>query len=283
MEPEIILASGQRLKLQKVMLYPQKEVTEIAALKIAAAKAMGGRRPVLGAVGTPSWEFVGAALATAAASGLLASAIEKQAADAIQQAQIKSVALANIGRFFPAEELTNAHVPNPQAWIATLVESESRIDLSGMPGWKVQTILEANNQTKQNIAEQDGKRFVLVPIRTQYVHNGDEFVSVETDLGFMSLRWSHVVAYFPVQSEIAKRPTPSPEKRPAPPLEEPTAVSFREGRFPKGTTLYDASGVNVALLPDGSIMTACEKVFPSAVQYRVETKDSSHWRVIKEY
>jgi hypothetical protein len=33
MEPEIILASGQRLKLQKVMLYPQKEVTEIAALK----------------------------------------------------------------------------------------------------------------------------------------------------------------------------------------------------------------------------------------------------------
>ena len=64
--------------------------------------------------------------------------------------------------------------------------------------------------------------------RRRLVHNGDEFVNVETDLGAISIRWSQVAAYFPPQQSsetLIAPPEQSPDK-----LTEPRRLSTGWGQ-----------------------------------------------------
>jgi len=117
----------------------------------------------------------------------------------------------------------------------------------------------------------------------RHVHNGDEFVNVEIELGAMSIRWDQVAAYFPPQQSSEKlliAPTESPDKPTQPrqlwtgwgqlagtdvasgdescqadfiPPKGPSAN--RPETLPVGTTIYDAGGVRLAVLPDRSVLT----------------------------
>jgi hypothetical protein len=115
----------------------------------------------------------------------------------------------------------------------------------------------------------------------RHVHNGDEFVNVETELGAMSIRWDQVAAYFPPQQSSEKlliAPTESPDKLTQPrqlwtgwgqlagtdvasgdcqadfiPPKGPSVN--RPETLPVGTTIQDAGGVRLAVLPDGSVLT----------------------------
>jgi hypothetical protein len=47
-----------------------------------------------------------------------------------------------------------------------------------------------------------------ITLPSRYIHDGDEFVRVKTDLGVMCVRWSYVVGYFPASSAPAADPAP---------------------------------------------------------------------------
>jgi hypothetical protein len=92
--------------------------------------------------------------------------------------------------YFEADQfLKNANSPHPQTWYAF---GESSIDVSNL-GWLERgDLLRKHNKSKHDII--DG----TLKVRARYVHDGDEFVHVETDEGRMSISWKqHVVAYYP--------------------------------------------------------------------------------------
>ena len=108
-------------------------------------------------------------------------------------------------------------------------------------------------------------------------------MNVEIELGAMSIRWDQVAAYFPPQQSSEKlliAPTESPDKPTQPRQlwtgwgqlagtdvasgDESGQVGFippkgpsvnRPETLPVGTTIYDAGGVRLAVLPDRSVLT----------------------------
>ena len=90
--------------------------------------------------------------------------------DGVQEAA-KLRAQAASGVFVDFAQVTNNQSPHPSVWSAP-VECKKR--------WE------------------NGSEW------RRHVHNGDEFVNVETELGAMSIRWDQVAAYFPPQQSSEK-------------------------------------------------------------------------------
>jgi hypothetical protein len=281
--PVIFLTSGQKLTLLKVMLYDEDAVQEVAKLRTQAAKSLGGGGSLgVGVIGSPSWTLLGEAAAISIISGLLSSVSQKQAVEMLQTAQRKSEAVAKSGVLVDFAQVTNSHSPHPSVWSAS-------VEIRNMDGL--------------------GRR--------GYVHNGDEFVNVETDLGAISIRWGQVSGYFPPQQSPDKRieqPQQSPEKLIVPrswtgtgwgqlagtdaassvesgqaDLIPPKAPSVNDPEtLPVGTTIYDAAGVRLAVLPDRSVLARSadgsrDISYPSVEVYRSERKDREHWNAIIKY
>lgn len=246
--PVVFLSGGQKLTLIKVMLYDEDAVQEVAKLRAQAAKSFGGGSLGVGVLGSPSWTLLGEAAALSIVSGLLSGASQKQAAETLRVAQIKSETVAKSGIFFDFAKVTNSHSPHPSVWYV------------------------------------DG-------LRRRHVHNGDEFVNVETDTGVVNIRWGQVAAYFSPQRSPDEliEPIHTNFIQPKPvPWAKATVASTRPLQdsedFPVGTTIYDASGVRLAVLPDHSVLVAnTDRSYPSVEAYRNETKDRSRWDVITRY
>ena len=230
--PVVFLTSGQKLTLHKVMLYDEDGVQEIAKLRAQAAKSLGGGSLGVGVIGSPGWTLL----------------------ETLQTAQRKSETAAKSGIFVAFAKVTDSHSPHPSVWSASVEFKKSWDHGSG---------------------------------RRRLVHNGDEFVNVETNLGAMSIRWDQVAAYFPPQQSSEKlliAPTESPDKLTQPRqlwtgwgqlagtdvaasgdesgqaglhsaerTKEPSVN--RPETLPVGTTIQDAGGVRLAVLPDGSVLT----------------------------
>jgi hypothetical protein len=57
--------------------------------------------------------------------------------------------------------------------------------------------LKKYNLSKDHVVYAEGRSFVTAEVETRYIHDADEFVTVDTEFGTMSLRWGHVVGYVP--------------------------------------------------------------------------------------
>jgi hypothetical protein len=278
--PLACLASGQTLKLLKVMLYDQEGVQEVATLRANAAKSLGGGSLGVGVIGSPSWTLFGEAAAISIVGGFLSSVLQKQAVEMLQTAQTKSEAVAKSGVFVDFAQVTNSHIPHPRVWCAT-VEIERRVETRS----DIRNQFMSNLHTKRDAVEQNRSQVQLVKERRRLIHNGDEFVNVETDSGAMSIRWSQVAAYFPPQHprpETLLNPIQTDHIEPS-----PQTVKDPES-FPAGTTIYDARGVQLAVLPDHSVLVrgadhSSNILYPSVEAYRSETNDRDHWNVITKY
>lgn len=146
------------------------------------------------------WGLVGGAVAVSVVGGFLSSALGHQAAAMLQSAQAKSEQLAKSARSFDVSYLANAHVPHPQAWAVVARAVERQIDVSQLATTARDELLKKYGKTNRDIINGGLK----VDWQQRFIHNGDEFVNVETDVGMMSIRWSHVVAYFPPQPEATR-------------------------------------------------------------------------------
>jgi hypothetical protein len=94
--------------------------------------------------------------------------------------------------------VSEANVPNPQSWWATAT-APRRFDVTKWGRHDRDQLLNKHKKTKADIVHQDGRDILPVQTVQRFIHNGDEFVTVATDVGIVSVRWSSVVAYFPAQ------------------------------------------------------------------------------------
>jgi hypothetical protein len=63
-------------------------------------------------------------------------------------------------------------------------------------------------------------------------------------------------------------------------------ASFGDASFPPGTIVYDAKGVQVAILPDKSVLADLpggEARFNSAIEYREYASDKDQWTQLRKY
>jgi hypothetical protein len=191
--PVVVLASGQMLKLRKIMLYDEDAVLAVAALRAHAAKGLGSTGGSgLGILGTPSFEFAAEAVGLMLVSGLFASAVQKTAMEFLKMAQERHEWLSDHGVYFESNLIRNAHVPRPGAWSALGPTTERQIPIERLSKIEQDALLRKYNKSTRDLT--NGKlQFTAQP---RYVHNGDDFIFVATDIGNMSVRWSHVAAYW---------------------------------------------------------------------------------------
>lgn len=197
--PVVVITSGQTLKISRVKIYEAAKLQDIALLKASAAKNLGEISTGIGFWGSPAWALGGAA-ALGMIEGILSNAARKQGIELLRTAQAKFHELANGALYFDAAKLANSHVPSPHAWSA-IGTATRYIDLSQLNWLSRESLMRQHNKDESDVENVYGLPCIIVrePGR-QYIHDGDEFVNVETNIGTINIRWSHVVAYFPPQA-----------------------------------------------------------------------------------
>ncbi len=194
--PVVVLTSGQMLKLQQVMLYKEDDVFLVSSLRAHAAKGFGpGGLANIGILGTPSLEFAAEVAGMMLLGGVIANAAYKTAVEFLQRARQQHDLISEQGIFFTDRHIGNMHKPDPAAWYALLEESEYEVDFAPLWKFERELLLQKHGKTARDIA--NGK--LKLRGRRRYVHNGDEFIGVVTDVGQMSVRWSQIAAYRPAQ------------------------------------------------------------------------------------
>ena len=192
----ILLASGQTLRMRAVVLFAQERLSEIAVLRAEAAQKMGGISSGIGFIGSPEW-VLGASAVTSLISGALSASARKQGIEMLNLAAAKSLDLVNAGTYFPIAKLANHHLPYPALWCAETVADEV-VQLWSLSRSAIADLLRQHNKTKADI---HGDQITL-PVKRLHFHNGEEFVSMETDIGPMNIRWSNVIGYSFPKREI---------------------------------------------------------------------------------
>ena len=195
----ILLASGQTLRMRSVMLFEQNRLNEINLLRAEAAQKMGGISSGIGFIGSPEW-VLGASAVTSLISGALSASARKQGIEMLNTASAKSLDLVNSGTYFSVADLANHHLPYPGLWCAEEISTEV-VRTWNLSRGTIAELLKQHGKTKADIQNDQ----ITLPVTRRYVHNGEEFVSVETDIGPMNIRWSNVIGYAFPKRETALR------------------------------------------------------------------------------
>jgi hypothetical protein len=114
----------------------------------------------------------------------------KDGLEMLNTAATKSLELANDGCYFPLEQLNNYHLPYPALWSAETVSTEI-VQAWRLSKQALDELLKENNLTRADVG---GDQMTLA-VKRQYVHNGEDFLNVETDIGPMNIRWESVIGY----------------------------------------------------------------------------------------
>ncbi len=195
--PAVVLASGQMLKLRKIMLYDEDAVLAAAALRTHAARGLGSSAGIgVGIIGTPGVEFAVEAAGLMLVSGLFAGAVQRTALEFLKMAQERYDQLSEHGIYVPSDHIRNVHMPKPGAWSALGAATERLIPIGQLSKVEQDALLHKYNKSSRDLSNGNLK----VMGKPRYVHHGDDFVFVATDVGNMSVRWSQVAAYRPIQA-----------------------------------------------------------------------------------
>lgn len=197
----VLLVSGHMLKIAGVMLYPLDALMQIASIRAEAAGKMGGVSTGIGFVGSPGWA-IGAGAALGLLEGAMSNAARKEAVTMLKHAAQMEQTVLDQGLLFRVGEIAGIKRPIPAAWTATTrVEYSAPIQHMGQR--QRREFLVSNNRTESDVA--NGAVKLSRPIG--FAHTGEDFLTVDTDIGLLDIRWSSVVTYVaPSQS-----PPPLPE------------------------------------------------------------------------
>jgi hypothetical protein len=189
---QLVLLSGQILKVRGIELYPAEELAKIAAMRAEAMQKLGGVSTGVGFIGSPGW-VIGASAALGFLESALSDSIKKAALRQLAQAEELSATARSLGQLFQIKSIKQIERPNPGSWTAHTVESKRVLHKVTLFG-------------KENYRDID--------ITTTFVHNGDDFLGVETENSFVNVRWSSVVGYvapsLPDKAEQSPPPLPLP-------------------------------------------------------------------------
>lgn len=187
--PLIALTSGQTLKIERVMLYEQERVEELAVLRAKSIKSLGGPSGAVGFAGSP--EFVlGGVVAAGVLAAVVGPAMKEKGEAQLAELNAKYLKLLTEGRFFNALDVVNISIPDPKAWHAIETYTERIMFNNQTPMQKRHARFGIEIPT-EDVRETARER--------RYVQLTDDFVTMGTNLGTMHVRWSTVGAYFPIQ------------------------------------------------------------------------------------
>jgi hypothetical protein len=160
---EIELNSGTKLKIKAIRLYDEIELAQINSKRAEASKKLQGVSTGLGSFGSIEWVLAASAVVGAVESVLSAGA-SSAGISLLREAVQAERRLRGQGILFPVNKIL--YIENPT------------------PGfWRAQT--------------------AIAKITKAFVHNGDEFIVVQTDDDSVSLiRWSTVQRYAYSKSAI---------------------------------------------------------------------------------
>ncbi|QDM16833.1 hypothetical protein [Tardiphaga sp. vice278] len=151
----ILLTSGHLVKVRGIRLFPVDMLADIGRLRAIAGTKLGGVSSGIGFIGSPGWA-IGGGIAVGLLERAIASSAKKEGLTILKDAERKSIVMLQNGVTFPVCDIDNIDHPVPNMWSANGVQ---------------------------------------VSAAASYVHDGGEFVSVETDVGDLKIRWQHVVSY----------------------------------------------------------------------------------------
>jgi len=223
--------------MRAVLLYEANKIAEIAALKARATEKLRGFSTGIGFWGSPGWALGGAAV-LGLVEGLISGGAQREGLQLLRTAAAKFRQLPQSAVFFPSDQIWNVESPYPESWSAIRKIEKHEDDRT----WFARTF-----------SSDDYKKW--------YVHNGDDFINIQTDGGVVCVRWSHVASYVPPlrqkaepARQLAAPPNmaTNPPQRPPPP--PPSDVRLRGVPLPNPGE-YDGQlrGIPYKNMPDGSL------------------------------
>ncbi|HAO78014.1 MAG TPA: hypothetical protein DCQ92_03360 [Verrucomicrobia subdivision 3 bacterium] len=161
---EIRLTSGTELKIKAIRFFNLQTLTIIDAKKMEAREKNQGVSTGLGSFGSLGW-VLASSVVIGAVEGVLSSGAAAQGANLQVEASRMETALLNEGVFLPVGMVKNIEHPFPEKWIAQGSKKDLRKGMDKL-------------------------------VATIFAHDGNDFVTVQTDDGSVrSIRWSTVESY----------------------------------------------------------------------------------------
>jgi hypothetical protein len=180
---EIRLNSGAELKIKAVLLYDEIALAKVNSKKAEAMKLFKGVSTGIGAWGSIEWVLAASAVIGAAEAAMSAGASSAGARlfeEAIQAEQ----KLRKEGVFIPLGKIQYIESPLFSLWryvFTKNMEVEVPVPFEGI--------------FSKSSREGEWKKQIKT-VHSAFVHNGDEFIIVQTDDGSTcSIRWSAVERY----------------------------------------------------------------------------------------
>jgi hypothetical protein len=169
---EIRLNSGVEIKIKAVRLYDEIALAQLNAKKAEAAKMFQGVSTGLGSIGSIEW-VAAASVVIGAAEAALSAGASSAGARLLEEVIRAERKLRREGVFSSIDKIQYIENPIPGLWRVP-GKKDIQVEVKAFLGPKIET--------------------KTVP--SAFVHNGDEFVVVQTDDGSnCSLRWSSVERY----------------------------------------------------------------------------------------
>ncbi|RXH41313.1 hypothetical protein [Bradyrhizobium zhanjiangense] len=185
----LLLASGHILKVAGVLLYPAGSLAEIATIRAQAAEKLGGVSTGIGFIGSPGWA-IGAGAALGLLEGAMTSAARKDAVLLLQRAREMEQSVLAAGLLFRVGEINGIARPTPAGWTAT-VYVDDRVYLKPLDRRQRAQLLSKHRKTEADVIDHT----IVLSKSVMFASNGDDFLTVDTDIGVMDVRWSSVVSY----------------------------------------------------------------------------------------
>jgi hypothetical protein len=178
---EIRLHSGTELKIKAVRLYDETALGQLNSKKAEAAKLFQGVSTGLGSIGSIGW-VAAASLVIGAAEAALSAGASSAGVKLLEETIRAERKLRNEGVFLSIGKIQHIESPMPGLWrvpVTKNFEVTVPLPFDGIFG-KNKGLTKIETKT----------------ISSAFVHNGDEFIIVQTDSGSTcSIRWSSVEHY----------------------------------------------------------------------------------------
>jgi hypothetical protein len=184
-----LLTSGHILKISAVMLYPADALLQIASIRSEAASKVGGVATGIGFIGSPAWA-IGASAALGLLEGAMSNAARREAVSMLEQASKMEHTVLQQGLLFRVSEIAGVKRPIPALWSAT-AQTQYSMSVEHMGRRQRSDFLASHNKAEADVI---GGAVRLAQL-TKFAHTGDDFLTIDTDIGLLDIRWSCVATY----------------------------------------------------------------------------------------
>jgi hypothetical protein len=182
----VSLSAGRTLHAHHVTLYDEIKLLEVRALLVEISSHLSGSTINLDSLGG-SIRAIAALLAQATPNSLariVSKPARSQATKLASYIPTKQRELQDSAIAVDVDRIANIDMPYPNGWYC-VVKSDANLE-GDSDSWLTR-LFHRNPRSVTHVDSAENER--------RYVHDGDDFVLLETESGFEYVRWSHVMTY----------------------------------------------------------------------------------------